>query len=209
VKPEHRSFALADQASLLYVLMFFIPDFMREESAKMREIVDKHFYDNWVVPVFLGYLVDLSYEWKLYDAAKKAIQNTVQPKTIKAYADYYRAAARKTVKVLNEKVLLEGYLTKNFVLKELNTLMGVIRDANTACRWLMLHRLARNENYRAIVLGSAKIQNILKLLIYTSQFEQIMEKYVKELLKQKEDYWNNDKEAAEDNMSDLSELFSE
>jgi WASH complex subunit strumpellin len=58
VRPEHRSFALADQASLLYVLMFFIPDFLREESAKMREIVDKHFYDNWVVPIFLGYLVD-------------------------------------------------------------------------------------------------------------------------------------------------------
>jgi WASH complex subunit strumpellin len=43
----------------------------------MREIVDKHFYDNWVVPVFLGYLVDLSYEWKLYEAARKAIKNTV------------------------------------------------------------------------------------------------------------------------------------
>jgi hypothetical protein len=36
-----------------------------------------------------------------------------------------------------------------------------------------------------------------------------MEKFVKELLKQKEDYWNNDKEAAEDNMNDLSELFSD
>jgi len=36
-----------------------------------------------------------------------------------------------------------------------------------------------------------------------------MEKYVKALLKQKEDYWNKDKEAAEDNMNDLSELFSE
>jgi hypothetical protein len=68
-------------------------------------------------------------------------------------------------------VLLEGYLTKNFVLRELTTLMAVIRDANTACRWLMLHRLARNPEYRKIVLGAAKIQNILKLLIYASQFE--------------------------------------
>lgn len=157
VKPEHRSFALADQASLLYVLMFFIPDFLRDEPAKMREIVDKHFYDNWVVPVFLGYLVDLSYEWRLYEAAYKAIKNTVQIKTIQGYSDYYKEVARKSVKILNEKVLLEGYLTKTFVLKELNNLMALVRDANTACRWLMLHRLARNQEFRQIVMGAAKI----------------------------------------------------
>lgn len=75
------------------------------------------------------------------------------------------------MKILNEKVLLEGYLTKNFVLKELTNLMALVRDANTACRWLMLHRLSRNPEYRKIVLDAAKIQNILKLLIYASQFE--------------------------------------
>jgi WASH complex subunit strumpellin len=168
VKPEHRSFALADQASLLYVLMFFVPKFLRDENAKMREIVDKHFYDNWVVPVFLGYLVDLSFEWKLYDAASRAIKNTVTPKTIQAYSDYYKEAAKTSVKIFNEKVLLEGYLSKSFVLNELPSLLGLIRNANTACRWLMLHRLSRNPDHRAIVLGAAKIQNILKLLIYAS-----------------------------------------
>lgn len=36
-----------------------------------------------------------------------------------------------------------------------------------------------------------------------------MEKFVKDLLKQKEEFWNKDKEAAVDTMSDLSDLFSE
>ena len=36
-----------------------------------------------------------------------------------------------------------------------------------------------------------------------------MEKFVKELLLEKEKYWNTEKEAAEDNMSDLAHLFSE
>ena len=30
--PEHRSFALANQASMLYVVMFFVPEFLSTES---------------------------------------------------------------------------------------------------------------------------------------------------------------------------------
>jgi WASH complex subunit strumpellin len=43
----------------------------------MREIVDKHFYDNWVIPFYLGYIVDLTDEWKPYKAAKIALENTL------------------------------------------------------------------------------------------------------------------------------------
>ena len=32
----------------------------------MREIVDKHFSDNWVIPFYMGYLVDLSEAWEPY-----------------------------------------------------------------------------------------------------------------------------------------------
>jgi WASH complex subunit strumpellin len=175
----------------------------------MREIVDKHFYDNWVIPVFLGYLVDLSYEWMLYESASKAITNTLNPKHIKAYSSHFREIAKNTLRKLYGEVLLEGYLTKNFVLKELVMLMGLLRDANTTCRWLMLHRLSRKENIREIVKKAAKMESILKLLLYTSQYEKMMEIFIAELLKQKADYWNHYKEAAEDNMSDLSDLFSE
>lgn len=83
-------------------------------------------------------------------------------------------------------MLLEGYLTKTYVLKELNNLMGLVRDTNTSCRWLMLHRLARNPEHRQIVIGAAKIQNILRLLIYTAQYEQMLESFVQDLLTQKE-----------------------
>ena len=46
--PEHRSTALATQASMLYVILYFIPDILNSQQATMREIVDKHFPDNWV-----------------------------------------------------------------------------------------------------------------------------------------------------------------
>ena len=43
----------------------------------MREIVDKHFADNWVISFYLGYTVDLSLEWgPQYPAAKTALDNT-------------------------------------------------------------------------------------------------------------------------------------
>lgn len=47
--PEHRSTALATQASMLYILLYFEPEILINQPAKMREIVDKHFPDNWVI----------------------------------------------------------------------------------------------------------------------------------------------------------------
>lgn len=46
--PDHRSVALASQAAAIFVLLFFVPDTLHNDNAKMREIVDKHFPDNWV-----------------------------------------------------------------------------------------------------------------------------------------------------------------
>ena len=46
--PEHRSTALATQAAMLYVILYFAPDILNSQQAVMREIVDKHFPDNWV-----------------------------------------------------------------------------------------------------------------------------------------------------------------
>ena len=33
---------------MLYVVLFFEPDLLKNEAATMREIVDKFFPDNWV-----------------------------------------------------------------------------------------------------------------------------------------------------------------
>lgn len=45
--PEHRSTALATQAAMLYVILYFDPSILHNQQAKMREIVDKYFPDNW------------------------------------------------------------------------------------------------------------------------------------------------------------------
>jgi WASH complex subunit strumpellin len=50
----------------------------------MREIVDKHFPDNWVIPIYLGFTVDLMVEWEPYRAAKLALSNTTKPQQIQS-----------------------------------------------------------------------------------------------------------------------------
>ena len=71
--PEHRSVALSNQASIIFVLLSFCPQILVKERAKMREIVDKHFPDNWVIPIYQGYLIDLNDYWNDFDAARRAI----------------------------------------------------------------------------------------------------------------------------------------
>ena len=54
---------------MIFVLLFFCPKILEKENAKMREIVDKHFPDNWVIPVYQGHLADVTEWWRLFPAA--------------------------------------------------------------------------------------------------------------------------------------------
>jgi len=80
---EHRSNALANQASMIFIILFFAPDIMHKQDTIMREIVDKHFADNWVIAYYMGYTIDLSMYWEPYKAAKTAIGNTCKPQSVK------------------------------------------------------------------------------------------------------------------------------
>ena len=46
--PDHRCTALSEQAAMLYVVLNFDPAILSNETATMREIVDKFFSNNWV-----------------------------------------------------------------------------------------------------------------------------------------------------------------
>lgn len=101
--PEHRSTALANQASMLYVCLYFSPNILQSQQAKMREIVDKYFPDNWVnmfdlgkqtlqltlwefvkvISVYMGIIINLIDVWEPYKAAKTALQNTLNQNNVK------------------------------------------------------------------------------------------------------------------------------
>ena len=63
---------------MLYVILYFQPNLLHSQQAKMREIVDKHFPDNWVISIYMGITVNLIEAWEPYKAAKTALNNTLE-----------------------------------------------------------------------------------------------------------------------------------
>jgi len=113
--PQHRTTALANQAAILYVVLFFVPDTLHKENAAMREIVDKHFSDNWVISFYMGFVVDLSIMWEPYKAAMAALKNTLDAKHVK---DIHEAQVHQIVKSHDQLAtyLTEGVLTEEALL---------------------------------------------------------------------------------------------
>lgn len=87
--PNHRSMALSNQASMLVIALSFKPSMLNNQSAVMREIVDKFFPDSWVISIYMGIVIDLIDWWSPYKAAKTALNNTLESANIKNVAQKY------------------------------------------------------------------------------------------------------------------------
>eukprot|EP00051_Salpingoeca_urceolata_P033878 m.22586 g.22586 ORF g.22586 m.22586 type:complete len:1163 (-) comp6876_c0_seq1:95-3583(-) len=219
--PEHRSAALATQAAMLYVILYFDPSILNNEQAKMREIVDKHFPDNWVVSIYMGMTVDLCEAWDPYKAARTALNNTLEGSNIKMQAQKYIAKVPKLGKTI-ENYLKEGVLHRDYVLDQIPKLLHTMRDANVTIRWLMLHthnaygslQPKLEVHKRAASVRQAVVQSgyrpevLFALLLDLSQYEFLLKEMFKQLLAGKLDKWNALKTEASDRMSELSDVFS-
>ena len=94
---------------MIFVLVPFCPQILDGQEAKMREICDKHFSDNWVIPIYNGVLVDLSIYWKTFAAASKALLNNITEAQVLRYAKFFTNMVRKS----NERIklyLVDGQL---------------------------------------------------------------------------------------------------
>ena len=67
----------------------------------MREICDKHFPDNWVIPLYGGQLVDLLSYWKSFPAAHKAMMNNIVPEKVQFLANKCHEGLKTSSKRLN------------------------------------------------------------------------------------------------------------
>uniref|UniRef100_A0A4W5JY73 WASH complex subunit 5 n=1 Tax=Hucho hucho TaxID=62062 RepID=A0A4W5JY73_9TELE len=136
--PEHRSTALANQAAMLYVCLYFIPSILQTQQAKMREIVDKYFPDNWVISVYMGITVNLVEAWEPYKAAKIALNYTLDSANIREQASRY-SVSMEGLRPQIQQLLKEGFLREEIVLDNIPKLLNCLRDCNVSIRWLMLH----------------------------------------------------------------------
>uniref|UniRef100_A0A6B2KWZ9 WASH complex subunit strumpellin n=1 Tax=Arcella intermedia TaxID=1963864 RepID=A0A6B2KWZ9_9EUKA len=205
--PEHRATALANQASMLFVCLYFAPDILSKEEAIMREIVDKHFPDNWVTTMYMGFTVDLSVEWDSYSAAKLALNNTMQPKLI---LDLVRSNAKRVPEVLTQldTYLQEGTLSEEFILRNRVKLLELLRLSNVSLRWLMLHTRRASPKIISEYMKTISQPDILLLLLKTAQYEFNLKSAINAILEKKKEKWEEARKEAVERVKELSEVFS-
>jgi len=207
--PEHRSVALAQQASMLYIILYFSPKTLMEAKPVMREIVDKHFSDNWIVPVYMGITIDLSIEWERYKAAKEALaMDTLVINHVKDIMKTHLTSMNEVHKSL-DTYLTEGVLVEAYVVDTLAPLMETVRAANIALRWILLHRRCENKKWKELIYTVfSDRKTILNFLLRTSLLEYRLKVHIKHLLAVKASRWSENREDTTKIMTELSQYFS-
>jgi WASH complex subunit strumpellin len=153
--PDHRSTALAAQGALLYIILHWSPNILHREMSTMRELVDRHYADNWVVAYGAGLTADLLTEWQSYDAASTAMRNAVTSRSARELIDRHNKIV-EDVQSAFRNYLTEGVLQEEFVLTNEKALMNVVRDANIVARFLLLHRTSSHASVASAISCYAK-----------------------------------------------------
>ncbi|XP_065890140.1 WASH complex subunit 5-like [Dysidea avara] len=219
--PAHRSTALSTQAAMLYVILFFSPETLHTKQAQMREIVDKHFPDNWVIAMYMGITVNLCEAWEPYKAARTALNNTLDPDNINALViTHVNKVPRLEKQVL--AYLKEGTLVDDYLLDNIQKLLNCLRECNVTLRWIMMHTATtadydkRSKLIRDQVMIAAngavkdgyQPRKLFELLLNTAQLEYILQQMFKRLLATKQEKWEALKKEGTERMVELGEVFS-
>lgn len=203
--PAMRSTRLAAQASMLYVILWFDPETLKSNQSAMRQVVDRHFCDNWVIPVYMGHVVDLSVDWQGYKAASLALDNVLTDKDVARVAAKNAREVEAGIEEL-DAYLTEGKLTEQHLLDHMKSLLDCLRRCNSALRWRLLHARAANPKWRAAV--AAQPDKAVELLLKTSQLEYKLKNMFQALLEVKADKWQFCKQQVVDRMTELSDYFT-
>lgn len=215
--PEHRSAALSTQASMLFVCLFFSPQFLHGDTTKMRELVDKFFPSNWVVSVYMGITINAIDYWENFKAAKAALTNTCNNKMVKeTFSKRVDSVVMLTQKIKN--LLKEGTLTDDFVLDNINKILNLLINANYVMRCLLLHNCSatfydnhkKSKQLRDVILKEMNhdTTKLLELMICTAELELKIREILTRLLEERDESWKKSKAVGLEEVNNLSELFS-
>ncbi|KAH9329372.1 hypothetical protein KI387_001480 [Taxus chinensis] len=209
--PEHWTTALASQAGCVYILLFYSPELLASGYV-MKEIVDRFFKDNWIVPIFMAFTVDLSFSWERYKAAKSALSSTLASATVRDLCDKHYSKVKDLLIDLRG-LMSDGVLTPDYVMNNTQNLVSSLRNCNVTLRWLLLHRCTVNKKIRDSIVTVGNSHNVtedvlLLLLLETAKLEFELKRVYGELLEGKESRWKNCRSQAAERMQELSDFFS-
>uniref|UniRef100_A0A0E0H046 WASH complex subunit strumpellin n=1 Tax=Oryza nivara TaxID=4536 RepID=A0A0E0H046_ORYNI len=205
---SHRTTALSLQGGHMYVLLFYSRDLLHNGLA-MREIVDRFFKDNWVVPIFLHFSVDLLVSWDAFKEAKSSLVSCLSPTFVRDRSLYHYTKVSSLLADLDSHM---HAVNKEYVLDNSLNLLSIIRECNCTLRWLLLHRMTNDKKARDLVicLGSSQHADegkLLQLLMKTAKLEFEVKELHAELLKTRKSMWYEKRHDALECMKDLSQNY--
>jgi WASH complex subunit strumpellin len=192
---------------MIFVLLGFTPRILEHEQAKMREISDKHFPDNFVVQIYQGHLVDITQYWDPFPAARKAVENNIYFANIKTIAEKNAFMVKNCFDRLKSYVV-DGQLLEDYVLDNVKALLECLRDSNVTVRWLMLHNNCRNSQFRECIQKAYDKTVLVDFLLALAKFESQFEAMIRKLVQSKAQVWDADRTACHDYIYEVSEYFA-
>lgn len=96
-------------------------------------------------------------------------------------------------------------MTEEYVLKNIEVLLNLMRDSNVVLRWFILQRNITKKSIRDIFNDKLENDDLINLLLSLSQFEYLLKTMFQNLVFNKEIMWNNDKSTC---IQKLNELIS-
>lgn len=205
--PEHRSNRLATQAGMLYVILYFAPEMLYKNDTAMRETVDRHFSDNWIITIYMGHVIDLSKEWLRYKSAAKALANILTTENVTAVSKQNMTWFREAKNELGE-FLTEGVLNQQFLMVNMESLLQCMRKSNVALRWRLLHRRVDHPRFTTLIQNQIPPEEVMDLMLTSAQLEYEVKNLFSDLLDSKPDLYEEVKNACALRLTKLSEYFT-
>ena len=204
---EYQTLAYSQQGSLLVVILFFCPDLLEKDRRIMYDIFSKHYHDNIVISFYMGYTIDIYEYWRDFKEAGNVLDSNIKANYLREEKN--RKLAR--ISVVDNKIkeyLNEGVMTEEYVLKNIENLLMIMREGNLILRWFILQRDITNKKFREIINEGLSNKDLISLLLNLSQFEDLLKTMFQKLVFNKEEMWENDRNYCIQKLSELISYYS-
>lgn len=221
--PDHRTTALANQAGMLFVCLYFSADTLNGQTTRMREICDKFFADNWIISIYMGITVNLYHAWQPYKAAKSALENIMTVENVREICTRH-AQCFGRIQSQCKHILYEGTINESNFTKNIQKTLNLIRECNVTLRWLMLHTTAapvfecdatfQLKKYKKLyeqvltVTGFRQLE-LFEFLLNISQVELTVREHLERILNDKTNLWTGYRKEAAERLDDIVATFDD
>uniref|UniRef100_W6N9H6 Strumpellin domain containing protein n=1 Tax=Haemonchus contortus TaxID=6289 RepID=W6N9H6_HAECO len=195
-----------DRSTLIkwvFMCLVFKSSTLKNDTIKMRQIVEDFFRDEWVIQLGLGLNVNLLDYWQSYRAALTAITNQVDLNKAKSMASYHFNA-------LGKLSIPQGKISPN----DFDAHIRLISQYNSSLRWLILHTSKTTTKKASSYVQAIDIYpqfdaQALVLLLRASNFEMDFFMAYKECLRNKKENIKKFTGAACAVITEMAQLFSQ